>query len=266
MSWSKVVESREGTHATLSMVRLSALVASVAGELLRRRFSMPQQHGEVMTVKQLSWVLQSATIFPSQRVGTSRLPMAFEAGDEPEPVYNFCLSGVFLEYYVSCECCADKTESSPNVTFGSCSIHNIIHYAHISMLACFHSLAQILYAAALLCFLFITGTCSCCCCCTCSPPALIIPLAAPSKPHPFHSANTGTTAYNHHPLFPTIRAEIKHAHVTQIISNIYSVNPGAPRSSPAVRSEVLPFRVVYLGRPEVSRTYCAPKAGAERMP
>ena len=66
-----------------------------------------------------------------------------------------------------------------------------------------------------------------------------------------------------HPQFPNMMTEIRQSQVTQMISNMYSVNPGAARSSPAL------FKVLvaasYLGRPDVSRMYSATIEGIERM-
>lgn len=57
--------------------------------------------------------------------------------------------------------------------------------------------------------------------------------------------------------------EIRQSQVTQMISNMYSVSPGAARSSPAL------FKVLvaasYFGRPDVSRMYSATIEGIERM-
>ena len=66
-----------------------------------------------------------------------------------------------------------------------------------------------------------------------------------------------------HPQFPNMITEIRQSQVTQMISNMYSVNPGAARSSPAL------FKVLvaasYFGRPDVSRMYSATIEGVERM-
>jgi hypothetical protein len=115
--------------------------------------------------------------------------------------------------------------------------------------------------AALLCFLFpAVATCSSGICPFCAPP--IIPLAIPNNPYPLYAPYTGTTLQTIHPQFPNRITQIKLNHVTQIISNIYSVNPGAARSSPEL------FNALVLGsnfgRPVVSRIYSATRQGMEK--
>jgi len=65
------------------------------------------------------------------------------------------------------------------------------------------------------------------------------------------------------PQFPKMITAMRQNHVTQITSNIYSVNPGAARSSPEVFKDLV--LESNFGRPVVSSTYSAARHGMEKI-
>lgn len=93
------------------------------------------------------------------------------------------------------------------------------------------------------------------------PPAMF--RAALMNPQPLMTAKTGTANHRSQPPFPKRMTVMTLAHVTQMMSHMYSVRPGAFKSSPAVLSALVVGS--YFGRPVDSRIYSQMKAGIERM-
>lgn len=93
------------------------------------------------------------------------------------------------------------------------------------------------------------------------PPAMF--RAALRNPQPLMTAKTGTASHRSQPPLPNRMTVMTVAHVTQMVSHIYSVRPGAFKSSPAVLRALVVGS--YLGRPVDSRMYSQTKAGIERM-